>query len=213
MRIKINLPTITEGTWSGVDSEYSAFFSGSVEQEVGDFLYGMVRILKPNRIFETGTHLGISACYMGLALRDNKKGKLTTVENVPSNIKSARELLKEHSVSKYVEVLEADVRQIELDGEFDLLFLDSEPQYRFDELTRFYPHLRGGGYAFIHDLHAHASQENDCIPFGKMPTELLELVQQDNLRAFSLPNPRGMMGFYKTSDKDYRWKGEILAPR
>ena len=47
---------------------YSMFNSGGVEVEVGEFLHSMVRVTKPMHILETGTHLGVSAAFMALAL-------------------------------------------------------------------------------------------------------------------------------------------------
>lgn len=48
--------------------------------EVGDFLYGLVRMVKPARIIETGAHVGDSAVRMAEALRDNKFGHLHTCD-------------------------------------------------------------------------------------------------------------------------------------
>lgn len=205
--MKLDLPTVSEGTWDGVDSNFSAYNSGGVEIEVGELLYGFVRALKPKKVLETGTHYGISSTYIGMGLRDNGFGKLITIENVADNFNRATKLHKENGVDKYVDILLEDVRAVELRGEFDMFLLDSEPTYRFNELVRFYPYLTAGkGYVFIHDLHAHASQENDCMPFGKMPQEIIDWVQNDKLRPFSFPTPRGLMGFYKPGERDYRWE-------
>lgn len=62
------VPEITPG-----DHGFSMFNSGGTEVEVSEFLYSLVRMLKPNYVLETGTHLGVSACYIGQALEDNKK--------------------------------------------------------------------------------------------------------------------------------------------
>ena len=59
------------------------FNSGGVEVEVAELLYSLVRSIKPNRIVETGTHLGISSLYMALAARENNKGKVITYEIIP----------------------------------------------------------------------------------------------------------------------------------
>ena len=65
-----------EGEWSKTVSTYSAFNSGGVENEVGEFLYSLIRMIKPDNVLETGTHLGVGASYMGFALKDNFKGRL-----------------------------------------------------------------------------------------------------------------------------------------
>ena len=46
------------------NAEYTCFNYGGVETEVGEFLYGLVRMLKPRNVFETGTHHGVSSSYI-----------------------------------------------------------------------------------------------------------------------------------------------------
>ncbi len=48
---------------------YEAFNDGSVEVEIGEFLHGMVRLLKPRYILESGTYFGISSSYLAQGLR------------------------------------------------------------------------------------------------------------------------------------------------
>ena len=49
------------------NAEFEMFNTGGVEVEVAELLYSLVSVWKPNFILETGTHLGISSAYMGLA--------------------------------------------------------------------------------------------------------------------------------------------------
>ena len=51
-----------------------------VTDEVGDFLYGLVRLTKPIVCVETGTHFGDSAFQIGSALKKNGVGSLITCE-------------------------------------------------------------------------------------------------------------------------------------
>jgi predicted O-methyltransferase YrrM len=201
--MKLNLPIVSEGTWDKVESKYEAYNSGGVELEVGDFLYGMVRILKPQHILETGTHQGISSSYMGLALKDNGFGHLDTWEIFQINYDMATAKFKEYGIEDYVTCHLEDFRISQPPYLYDMLFLDSEPQYRFAELVKMFHKLKAGGYAFIHDLHHHMSQVGGCQPFGKLPTEILEWLREDELRLFHFPNPRGMVGFYKVAAGDY----------
>src|SRR3990167_4430480 len=83
MALDPTLQIHNEGEWGKTITEYSAFNDAGVECETGEFLYSMVRILKPDRVLETGTHWGIGMSYLGMGLKDNKKGKLDTVEFLP----------------------------------------------------------------------------------------------------------------------------------
>ena len=40
----------------------------SAEEETRDFLYGLVRLIKPNYVLETGTYLGRTATAMAAAM-------------------------------------------------------------------------------------------------------------------------------------------------
>jgi hypothetical protein len=42
-------------------------------------------------------------------------------------------------------------------------------------------------------------------PYGKLPPEIIKLVKEDKLRPFHFPTPRGLTGFYKTREDDYKW--------
>ena len=118
---------------------YQMFNSGGVEVEVAEFLYSLVRMLKPEKIIETGTHLGISSTYMACALQRNGKGKVTTFEVIPQHLNSSTQLWKDVGVSDYVQ----GILMPSLDAQFapgtkvDMLFLDSEPQFRFMSLLSF----------------------------------------------------------------------------
>jgi Methyltransferase domain len=55
--------------WSARDTSASEF-------EVGDFLYGLIRLLKPSVVIETGCYLGDTTELMGQALAVNRFGHL-----------------------------------------------------------------------------------------------------------------------------------------
>lgn len=204
--LKIHL----ESEWGNAGAEnYSAFNSGGVECEVGEFLYGLVRMIKPKRILETGTHYGIGAAYMSQALKDNGFGKLTTIEYIPENYQIAVMRMNVLELEN-VDLLMMDAGKFTPAMKFDLIFLDTEPQTRFAELVRFYDNLNEGGYVFIHDLHRHMSQVQVSQlgfgwPFGPLPDEIKQLVHDDRLRPFHFNTPRGFTGFYKVSKEDYKW--------
>jgi predicted O-methyltransferase YrrM len=203
-----------EGEWSGTHNDYSAFNDAGVECEVGEFLYAMTRLIKPQTVLETGTHWGISASYIGLALSDNQKGILQTFEFLTDNFKIACNrlwnlgLLDRKIVFPYLQ----DVATMEvLPDSYDLILLDTEPQTRFAELVKFYPALKEGGYVFIHDLHRHMHQipneeHGFAWPYGEIPEQIKQWVREDKLRPFHLPTPRGLTGFYKPTANDYVWK-------
>jgi predicted O-methyltransferase YrrM len=178
---------------------YSMFNTGSVEIEVGEFLYSLVRMQKPDNILETGTHKGISTLYMALALKDNEKGVIETVEFDPQWTESAKLLWETFDVEEHISFTCQDSTSFEPGLKYDLVLLDTEPHLRFDELVRFYPSINYGGIILIHDLGVNLSVNFDTMinnmynwPFGDFRTRLGDLILKNELTIFNIRTPRGL---------------------
>lgn len=190
------------------------FDDGGVEVEVGEFLYGMTRLLKPQRVLTTGIYTGVSDMYIGKALKDNGFGKSTALEFEEQHLNRARELWKRTQVESAIDSLLISSTDFKPEGMYQFMFLDTEPNLRYDELVRFFPHLEEGGYVFIHDAPRNLCQGNfnpdhpeiKSWPFGDLPEEIKFWVRQDQLRPIHFPNPRGLVGFYKPQKDDYKWE-------
>lgn len=189
---------------------------GSVEIEVAEFLYSLVRLMKPTRILETGTHAGISSAYMGQALKDNAIDvyPVVTIEYLEPWINVARKLHSLLDVYDWIYVYHGDSRKYvpNPDVEYDMLFLDSEPQYRWEEFDRFYPYVRPGGIILIHDLHRGMSYNPNAPeeiqaqptypfwPFGEFRDSLVRL--QGEISYINFGTPRGLTMIYKNHPND-----------
>lgn len=201
------VPEFAPPLYPGCD--FTAFNSGSPEIEVCEFLYSLVRLIKPLRILETGTHFGLSAAYMGLALQENNRGELVTLEVQPEYAILARALFDNLKIQNRVAcVLKASL-DYSLPDEVpvDFLFLDSEPEFRFDEFVRFWTHVRPGGFIGIHDLHPHLGHSgvvtNGMLdrPYGDVRPKLGHFIREHLVQVISFPTPRGFTVFQKmTSD-------------
>jgi predicted O-methyltransferase YrrM len=201
-----------EGEWSNSFSKYSAFNDAGVECEVGEFLYSMVRVLKPTSVLETGTHVGVGASYMGLAVKDNGFGHLDTIEFLPELHVQANHRINKIGLSQVVTCHFMDVKDFQPEFFYQFMFLDTEPQTRFAEFVRFYDFLDDGGYCFIHDLHNHMHQipneeHGFAWPYGPVPGFMKQLVRSGEIRPIHFETPRGLTGFYKVRESDYKWKG------
>ncbi|RCW50869.1 O-methyltransferase [Paenibacillus prosopidis] len=207
----------SESEWVGVEEAklYSAFNSGGIECETGEFLYGFVRLLKPEWVLETGTHYATGASYMGMALKDNGKGKLDTIEFLRPIHEHAVERIHRMGLQNQVNLYCKDVKDFDPgEKKYKLILLDTEPQTRFAEFIKFYDYLEEGGFIFIHDLHRHLGQEVKDVPgipnqpywpWGEIPGEIVSLVKYEEIRPFHFATPRGLAGFYKTHPSDYKW--------
>jgi len=196
------------------DSAYKCFNTGGVETAVGEFLYGLVRMIRPDNIFETGTHHGISSSYMAKALKDNNKGMLTTLEISKECINISKQRWENLLVADYVFSDKEDTINYDLETDVDLMFLDSEPYLRFKELRRFFPRLKHGGYVFVHDMPRSICQGNynpdhpefKSWPVGDINIEVKRWVWDNELVPFHFNTPRGLLGFYKRHPNDYKWE-------
>lgn len=211
LKLDPTLKLHNEGEWSNTITHYSAFNDAGVECETGEFLYAMVRILKPQNVLETGTHWGIGASYIGLAMKDNGFGHLDTIEFLPEIHAKAQERINKIGVSPFVACQLQDATSYIPACNYQMMLLDTEPQTRFAEAVRYYDYLDEAGFVFIHDLHRHMHQipneeHGFAWPFGPIPGFLSELVNTTRFAPFHFPTPRGLTGFYKRSEKDYVWK-------
>lgn len=55
----------------------------AAETEMGDLLYGLVRMLKPLLVVETGTYLGHSSKFLYRAIMENGRGHFVTCDTNP----------------------------------------------------------------------------------------------------------------------------------
>jgi len=53
---------------------------GDSEVEMGELLYGLIRMLKPDLVVETGTYKGGATRYMARACKENDSGHVVTCE-------------------------------------------------------------------------------------------------------------------------------------
>jgi len=130
----------------------------------GRFLGGLVRELRPRRVLELGTNLGVSAAHLALALAENERedgfaGHLWTVEGDGGLADLARGHLAELGVAGRVTVVTgrfADVlpELLASIGPFDMAFVDGHHEeaatLAYWDLMR--EHLSPGALAIFDDI-------------------------------------------------------------
>jgi predicted O-methyltransferase YrrM len=125
---------------------------GSVECEVGELLYGLVRVIKPNNILETGIYHGWSTAYLAAGVLENKIGHIDTVEFEKQHIDEAWALWARLEVNSCIDAHLESSLDFTTDKQYELVLLDTEPQLRYLELERFWNNIVPGGIIVIHDL-------------------------------------------------------------
>lgn len=202
------LPEVSDSEKKG----YEMFDDGGVELEVGEFLYSLIRVLKPERVLTTGIYTGISDLYIAKALQRNKIGHSTALEHDRYHFDRAKQMWNKAGIGQLIDAVLTSSLEFKPEGKYQFMFLDTEPNIRFQELVNFYSFLDEGGYVFIHDLPRNFTQGNfnsdhpevESWPFGNLPEQIKEWINKGELVKFHLPSPRGLVGFYKLHSSDYK---------
>lgn len=164
----------------------------------GEFLYGLVRLILPKRILETGTNVGISTSYMALGMQHNGYGTIDTIEHDSTVAARARKKIAEMKFDNIITVHNTKVELFNAVGEYDLLWLDSELAIRYGELLRFWNNVAPGGIICIHDLHS-----LDFSEFGGVPQQMKDLIKSGQLRGVTFASDHGVTMFQKRRTKDH----------
>jgi hypothetical protein len=127
---KININNL--GGWHPDKSERKKYAIewpiGSIFANEGRRLYDLVIKLKPNLIVEVGGYHGCSGLWMALALKENGKGKLISIDNGQLNGKWAE--IPEEFMG-VVELRSDDALTCEVPKNIDILFEDGAHTYGF----------------------------------------------------------------------------------
>lgn len=126
----------------------------AIDVESGEFLYGLIRMIKPKCVIETGTFEGFSAVYIAQGLKDNGFGFLWTIDHKDYD---AKKIFEDHNVDEKIKMLighSPDVlEKIVSENEINLVFLDNGHTYKnlTSELEISHKHLKKDSYIIGHD--------------------------------------------------------------
>lgn len=163
--------------WKMLDAE-------TAEVEVLDFLRTLVTTVKPELIVETGTFMGISTLRMAQGLRRNGFGRIITCESDPAIFAEAQERFRNSGLGQWIEARNQSSLDLRVDGTIDLLFSDSDPSVREQEVRRFLPQIRAHGLILMHDSSSHLPAVREAA---------LRLEAEGLISTTLLPTPRGLV--------------------
>jgi caffeoyl-CoA O-methyltransferase len=125
----------------------------NVPEVDGRLLRLLAETINAQKVVEIGTSNGISAIWIGMALRKTG-GKLITHEIDPETAALARKNFATAGVADLVTVVEGDAHQTvtRLTGPVDLVFLDADKRGYLDYLEKLLPLVRPGGLILAHNI-------------------------------------------------------------
>ncbi len=112
----------------------------------GSFLTALVRMMQPKRILEIGTYTGYSAICMAAGLPDG--GSIDTIEINEELEDMIRRYFSQSPDSEKITLHIGNALEVipDLDGEWDLVFMDADKEDYVSYYERVLPRLRKGGY-------------------------------------------------------------------
>ncbi len=158
--------------------------SMTAEVEVLDFLYSLVRTLKPALIVETGTFTAASTVRMAEALRDNGFGRIVTVEFDEKVYAAAKQRIENSGAGAWVEARNGSSLETRVEGTIDLLFCDSALEIREQEVRRFLPQMNPNGLILMHDASS---------AYKDVRVAAFRLEQEGLVSMVLVPTPRGLV--------------------
>lgn len=160
------------------------FDSMTAEVEVLEFLRTLVTTVKPRLVVETGTFLGVSTLWIAEGLKHNGFGRVVSVEYDEEIFAVAKKKIDESGLGEWIDCRRESSLETRVEGAIDLLFSDSEPALREQEVRRFLPQMNPHGLIVMHDASSHLKTVREAA---------LRLEGEGLLSVLLLPTPRGLV--------------------
>lgn len=166
-----------------------------IRKEMQTLIKLLLAMQKPQSVLEVGTAIGFSAILMAENLP--KESHITTIEKYEKRIPIAKENFKKFGVEDRITFLEGDATEIlkDLDGSFDLIFMDAAKGQYINFLPDILRLLAPGGVL----LSDNVMQEGDILEskfaverrnrtiYKRMRDYLYEITHHEELTTAILP--------------------------
>ena len=111
-----------------------------------------------NSVLEIGSAIGYSAIMMASA---NKNLKITTVERDQERYMEALKNIKLFNLEDRITLVFSDALDIDIDGSFDLIFIDAAKGQNIKFFEKFELNLNKGGYIITDNMNFHGLVDKD----------------------------------------------------
>lgn len=146
-------------------------------------------------ILEIGTAIGYSAIKMASV---NDKIKVTTIEKDNERYLTALKNIKEFDLDKRITLISGDALGIELDGKFDLIFIDAAKGQYIKFFEKYSKNLKKNGVIVSDNLDFHGFVKQEERIISKNLRQLVNKIR--NYIEFLKTNTEFTTTFYKVGD-------------
>lgn len=163
---------------------WSMYDSMTAEVEVLEFLKSLMRTVKPRTVVETGTFMGISTLWIAEGLKANGFGRVITCEYDAKAFAKAKERIAASGLDEWIDYRNESSLETKVEGIIDILFSDSDPHLREQEVRRFLPQMNPHGLILMHDASSHLKTVREAA---------LKMEREGLISVVLMPTPRGLV--------------------
>ncbi len=160
-----------------------------------NFLVDYIKDNNVKNVLEIGSAIGYSAIKMALA---NEKVKVTTIEKDNERYMQALRNIKEFDLDKRITLVSGDALDINLDGKYDLIFIDAAKGQYIRFFEKYKSNLSKNGVIVSDNMEFHGLVEQEERIASKNLRQLVNHIR--DYIAFLKENTEFNTTFYKIGD-------------
>ena len=139
-----------------------------------DYLCNYIKVNNIKNILEIGTAIGYSAIRMALVDNDIK---ITTIERDEIRYKEAIKNIKNMNLNSRIDIVYGDALEVDVDGHFDLIFIDASKGHSIDFFERYEKNLADNGVIVTDNLSFHGLVEDETLAVTKNQKGLVRKIK------------------------------------
>lgn len=140
-----------------------------------EFLCNYIKENNIKNILEIGTAIGYSAIKMALVDNDIK---ITTIERDEERYNMAIENIKKFGLDNRIDVILKDAIDVEVDGIYDLIFIDASKGHSIDFFNKYKQNLSNNGVIITDNLSFHGLVEDESLAITKNQKGLVKRIKK-----------------------------------
>ncbi len=140
-----------------------------------EYLCNYIKEHQIKNILEIGTAIGYSAIKMALVCKDIC---ITTIEKDEKRYQLAIENVQKFHLENRIQLIFGDALTTEVDGEYDLIFIDASKGHSIDFFKNFAPNLKENGRIITDNLSFHGLVEDEKLAVTKNQRGIVKKIQK-----------------------------------